>query len=238
MEIYLISKYYLAFLFKKYFLKSKPFKINNFDKKPKIIICGNGPSLKDYEQSDAKSLTECDHLLINLGIIYSKIKPKIHVFELSRNSEIQIQQIKFLNNQKCFPDLTIFRPSRKRKNLLHLKYKHLVFFDELRIRYHKDKYLFQDLKKIKSNKILFARNSVIYSVILAIKLGYKNIEFIGINPENRNSFYKSINNENHSGLKGEFGITPIELLIKIVKFFSARGIKFSVNEYNGYNFLK
>ena len=165
-----------------------------------LIICGNGPSYTKFENeylANPEKYKNVDILMLNWGAFYSKLKVRYHIFEIPHDSVEINKMVELLEKKNNNSLYKIYRPNYRSsayktyKKIKKVKIDNLYILSEMRIRTLNKKIIFSDLKKIKNNSVLFCRGSIIYATLFAIKLGYKEIKYVGIDPHTTASFYAS-----------------------------------------------
>jgi hypothetical protein len=252
-KTYLLYFKYNFLLFKRNFLfKPKDIGVvEKFKKKNKIVICGNGPSYNTFEKEHINGqYREYDILMLNYGALETKLKINFHVFELPRSKKKSLDYINKLENTSS-DVCKIFRP-RTNEHLSQIKKRKLqniYILKEKRIRQQNSTVLYKDLKQFKSNNVLFCRSSIVYATLFALRLGYKEILYTGINPNINTSWCSNAhgskeyhinratnNNEVHATFKKVGGSNSYDVLKLISNFKLFKKNIFKIDS-NSYDFL-
>ena len=257
---YLINiKYFCLFLKRNFKFNPKSIdSVKSFKKFEKIVISGNSLSYKIFEKEFLQGkYPKHDILMLNYGPLNSKLSVNFHIFEMPGSDfgtpkEIDFEIDQFISKMKKTKNNTcrIFRPRNKYhiKKVRKNKLKDLFIIKEKRIRQNSKKLLYKDLIKIKSDSVLFCRSSIIYATLFAIRLGYREILYTGINPENDSSFcsfekktnsikVKINNSEFHPTFKKVGGLNSYDILKLISNFKGFSQVKFKIHK-NSFNFLQ
>ena len=239
----LYLKYYLLYLRRELMYRPIKVKQDMFESnKSSIIICGNGPSYNIFENeyiNNPKKYTDYDVLMLNFGAFYSKLKINYHIFEPPKDKFELDRFVKLLEGSNN-SDYKIFRPNSytSYQRIKELNLKDLFIISEKRIRFLNKDIMYSDLNKIKSDSILFCRASMIYATLFAIKLGYNQIKYVGIDPHTTASFYSPvIDSGSHLTLMKYSNLSVYDLLNIIANFSLFNNIRFSIQKESSLDFL-
>ena len=188
--------------------------------------------------------------MLNYGAIETKLKINFHVFELPRSKEKSWDYINKLENTSS-DVCKIFRPRTKEhvSQIKNRKLQNIYILKEKRIRQQNPTVLYKDLKQFKSKNVLFCRSSIVYATLFALRLGYKEILFVGINPNINTSWCSNAqgskeyyinrannNHEVHATFKKVGGINSYDVLKLISNFKLFKKNIFKIDS-NSYDFL-
>jgi hypothetical protein len=245
-------KYNYLFIKSNYLVKRKTIdSVKKFKKKNKIVICGNGPSYKIFEKEKLKGKYEnYDTLMLNWGAIQTKIDINYHIFEMPRKQDVvadYIQKIENLTSNVC----RIFRPNNM-EEILKIKnssLKNIHILKEKRIRQNNKSILYKDLRQFSSSNILFCRSSIVYATLFALKLGYTELLYVGINPDTSSSWCSNSEGSQeyhknrviqkgdiHATFKKVNRLNSYDILKLISNFDLFKKIKFKIDP-NSYDFI-
>ena len=252
-KIFLLGfKYNYLFVKSNYLVKKETIdSVKKFKKKHKIVICGNGPSYKIFEKEKLNGKYEnYDTVMLNYGALETKIDINYHIFEMPEKQDAvadYIQKIEKLSSKVC----RIFRPNNM-NDILKLKnssLKNIHILKEKRIRQNNKSILYKDLRQFGSNNILFCRSSIVYATLFALKLGYTELLYVGINPDINSSWCSNMDghqeyHKNRVTQKGDIhptfkkvnGLNSYDILKLISNFDLFKKIKFKIDS-NSYDFI-